>query len=384
MIEPRPRLLEGGSSLDLVAAADSAVVPAGRNFPTAVAATDRVDGILRQLHQRRVDELGADSSGLFDHYKRLLDAGRIAGASVSALAQIVQSLPQFDTYHVLRAGLGELAFVLAAMGLRTVAYESNSQRFDAVEAGLRELTETAPDIAERLAIGRDGIPVAPPGNNVLCIATHVMGYSAENEENALAELSCYGALLIEPRIFLRLRRTLEEQEAAVEAVRRRGFTVIREFSRLGVVYCAKPEVAPIPTVTVRSQFPAVANIVDALKTLSIEETGRHNVRLGSVGIRDYPFPFASALAIAPGVAWQSRAHFRQLREFLCGATETAFGPGLGLEIGGAFTLSRNGGVVAAGFGAEVPGEPQAVARDEALLIELGGTGWNLSGGACRD
>ena len=343
---------------------------------SAAIVADRLDRILVPLHQRRVAELGVDPSGLFDHYKQILDDGRIAARrGVSDLAHmIVQTLPHFDSYHVLRAGLGELAFVLAGMGLKVLACEAITQRFGAVEAGIRDLTESAPDVAQRVTAIYEAIPEAVPGKGVLCIAHHLMGFSAEQEDDALALLSRYDAILIEPRIFLRLRQTLEEQEAAVEALRSRGFTSIREFSGLGVVYCAKPSAAPMPIVTVRSELPAVTNIVDALRAMPLEETGRHNIRLGSVGIRDYPFPFGSALAIASGVAWQSCAHFRQMRDFLCSNVETPFGPGLGLEIGGAFTLARGSTSVAC-FGTGLPGEAANASQEEEWLIELGRIGW---------
>ncbi|MBY0320968.1 MAG: hypothetical protein K2X72_19760 [Reyranella sp.] len=343
---------------------------------TAAKAAERVDGILMPLHGRRVMELGVDPSGLFDHYKAILDGGHIANRrGVSDLAHVIgQSLPRFDAYHVLRSGLGELAFVLSAMGLRVLACEANTQRFAAVEAGVQALEREAPEIAQQIAALHEAVPSAPPGDNVLCIAHHLMGFSADQEDAVLALLSRYDAVLIEPRLFLHLRPTIAEQDEAVEAIRRRGFTFIREFSGLGVVYCAKPTVAPMPTMTVRSELPAVTNIVDALTAMPIEETGHHHVRLGAVSIRDYPFPFAGALAIACGVAWQSRAHFQQLRDFLCGDGETPFGHGLGLEVGGAFTFSRDSGRVAC-FGVGVAAAPAAAGSDEALLVELGRAGW---------
>ena len=343
---------------------------------TGVAAAARVDSSLVPLHQRRVADLGVDGSGLFDHYKRLLDTERIAGSlGTGVLAQmIVQSLPRFDGYHVLRAGLGELAFVLATMGLRVQGCEPNGRRFGAVEAGLQSLAESAPEIADRISISRETIPAAPSGDRTLCVANHLIGFAADEEEGALAALSAYGALLIEPRIFLRSRPTIDEQEDVVHVLRQRGFTFTRHFPRLGIVYCAKPEAPPIPTVMVHAQLPSTTSIVDALNGLPLEESGRLDIKPGAVGVRDYPFPFKSALAVATGVAWQSPAHFRQMRDHLCGTAQSPFGPGLGLEIGGAFTLSRDGTSTAV-FGTRLPVDPKSAGGDEALLVELGRVGW---------
>lgn len=354
------------------------VVPADEHalVMSGTVAADRIDRILVPLHSRRVTELGVDGSGLFDHYKRLLDSGCIAGSmGNSAFAQmIVQSLPRFDDYHVLRAGLGEFAFVLAAMGLRVRACEANGQRFGAVEAGLQSLAENAPELAERLSISSDSIPAVPSGGRILCIANHLTGFRADQEESALDSLSGYTAILIQPRIFLRLRESIDEREDVLQALRLRGFTFIRHYASLGIAYCAKSEAPEMPTVMVHAQLPSTASIVDALHGLPLEESGRLDMRPGAVGIRDYPFPFKSALAVSTGVAWQSPAHFRQMRDHLSGSAQGPFGQGLGLEIGGAFTLSRDGASIAT-FGTQLPFDPGSAERDEALLIELARSGW---------
>ena len=340
----------------------------------AKSAAAQIDAIMVPLHQRRVAELGVDDSGLFEHYKRILDSGHIADRVADLALMIGQSLPRFDKYLVLRSGLGELAFVFAAMGLEVMACEANARRFTAVEASLRALLESDPGTARRVSALLETVPAIEADGSVLCVAHQLMGISPDQEGATLERLSQFDAVLIEPRIFLRLRESLEEQEDAVELLRCRGFTQIRSFRRLGLVYCAKADVPPPPTVIVKSELPAVDNIVNALKSMSNDETGLHEIRLGAVGIRDYPYPFAAALAVATGVTWQSRDHYLKLRDVLCGTAETASGPGLGLEIGGAFTLVREADAVRAAFSASSsrPGEAK---DDEAILLDLGRSGW---------
>ena len=223
--------------------------------PSAAGATERVNDKLLQLHLGRVAALGVDESGLYAHYKGLLDSERIAGQSVAELANLITYLlPRFDRYDVLRAGLGELAFVLAALGLRAVGFDQNPKRFAAMTAGLEEFTNEDLEIASRLTIGRAAIPDLPRRNRVLGIATHLIGYTPEQQEQAINKLSAYSALLIDPRVFLYLRNSDEEREAIVETLRSLGFTQIREFPKLSVVYCAKPDI--LSTENIQETTPA--------------------------------------------------------------------------------------------------------------------------------
>ncbi|MGH9810941.1 MAG: hypothetical protein ACRD9W_27465, partial [Terriglobia bacterium] len=53
-------------------------VPEAETRPIAAAAK-RINDTLLRVHRDRVEALGVDRSGLYQHYKRLLDEGRIAG-----------------------------------------------------------------------------------------------------------------------------------------------------------------------------------------------------------------------------------------------------------------------------------------------------------------
>jgi hypothetical protein len=224
------------------------VTPATPTPTWATEAAKCVDSVLIPLHGRRVAELGIDDSGLYDHYKLLLDRGQFATPAVTGLVEtIAQSLPRFAVYHVLRAGLGELAFTLGATRRKVVACESEALRFRALQAGLEALGAKVPDVASFVSSSPEAIPQVSPenANDVLCVAVHLMGYYRQDEqERALEQLSRYSALLIQPRTFLKLRDDPQEQKDAVDALRSRGFTVLRQLPQ-DLLYCAKPGSAPL-------------------------------------------------------------------------------------------------------------------------------------------
>src|SRR5262249_21625942 len=126
-------------------------------------------------------------------------------------------------------------------------------------------------------------------------------------------------------------------------------------------------------INVLSEFPSISNIVEILSRAPLNETGRHDMRSAVASVRDFPFPYSAGLAITPGVSWVSRAHFHEVRNFLCGTGKTKYGTALGLEIGGAFTLCRDKRT--ARFGTPRPGASEDEEGDEAAIIDLAKAGW---------
>lgn len=331
----------------------------------------KVNTLLCELHRSRVNELGVDASGLYDHYHRRLNKNEIVDPTVAPLARaIVRILPEFETYHVLRAGLGELAFVLAAMGLRTVACDVNTGRFKAIQAGFEGLCTDLPIIRSRLGIRHVAIPSVDPGNRTLGIAKAFIGFRPADEEKALISLAQYDALLVQPSAFLWQRTSADEQHEAIASLRRLGFTTVRELPEFGMVYCSKPGIPAKRNIVLRNELPSIDNIVAAVASHPTSEAGCHALPVAAAGVRDFPFPFAAGLALATGTIWESRRHFRLMREFLAGRGETPHGDGLGLEIGGAFTLSR-GDTIQARFGTG----PAQSEQDESHIVELARAGW---------
>jgi hypothetical protein len=169
----------------------------------------------------------------------LLDVEAIAGPAVATLAGIVTDvLPPFEEYHVLRAGLGELAFVLASLGLTTRGYEANAARFEAMKAGLARLAADDPQITRGLTIHEAALPEIPAPNRILGLAHHLIGYPPEQQDQVLARLAGYSALLINPAEFLFNRPSAEEQDELLAKLDALGFRHIRRVSE-HFLFCSR-------------------------------------------------------------------------------------------------------------------------------------------------
>ena len=228
---------------ELLKAADPATsATESPGLTPAERAADKINEGLLLLHRERVAAMGVDGSGLFQHYNQRLDFKDIAGRQVKDLAHLIVSvLPKFDRYDVLRAGLGELAFVLAALGLRTGAFDQNARRLEAIYAGLAKFGGEDPEWGRRLMVGRAAVPDVARQGRYLAIAHYFVGFTPAHEDKILDQLACYSAVLIDPGTFLYARPSPEERDAAIQAMRSRGFTRIQEYPRLGVVYCGRPD-----------------------------------------------------------------------------------------------------------------------------------------------
>ena len=80
----------------------------------------------------RLAERGLSESGLYEHYKRLLDQRDLVAPRIPAAQAICEFLPRFGRYVVLRAGLGELGFVIAAAGAPVDMFEGTRTRLRAI------------------------------------------------------------------------------------------------------------------------------------------------------------------------------------------------------------------------------------------------------------
>lgn len=201
-----------------------------------------VNAALIALHTRRLNELGPDASGLYAHYEMLLGRGSIIREYEAKVFKLLRTaLPSYDEYAVLRAGLGELAFLIGEAGLRVTACESDQRRFEAMVAGLRYLTASSPALTDRIRAVRAYAPDQASDRSSLAVATDfVLGLSLESDENFRRQLRGFDALFICPRLFLRTRNSLSEQRSVIEFLRHLGFTRLIDFPEDQMVYAARP------------------------------------------------------------------------------------------------------------------------------------------------
>lgn len=201
-----------------------------------------VNAALLELHRSRVARQGADGAGLFSHYAALLDEGMLFRAEeIEAFRLVQEVLPAYGEYVVLRAGLGELAFLLNGAGRRVAACEPNAARFQALEAGLAQLVGARIVDGRRFRIAADFVAERSKARPVLGVATDfVSGLALEDDDEFCRRLRQLDGLLINPRLFIRLRETPSERRAVAAFLHSLGFTDVRAFDRMEMAYFVRP------------------------------------------------------------------------------------------------------------------------------------------------
>ena len=207
----------------------------------ALSVQTRLNAELCALHAARVAELGIAGSGLFEHYDRLLQRRALIGPrEIEAADAIDRFVPSHDFYVVLRAGLGELAFLLAAAGRRVIACEPHARRRAAIEAGLEALQDVGLVQPGDVTVSDRLIPDRVPGGSMMAVALDAAQYKTEAEAApSLEALALFDGLLIDPRLFLCLRASAEARDELLDRLRREGFDLQRRYPAEGLVWCAR-------------------------------------------------------------------------------------------------------------------------------------------------
>lgn len=240
----------------------------------------KVDSALVELHSRRLTEFGIDESGLFSHYAGLLRQGAIIRLDeIQAFRLVREAVPAYGCYVVLRAGLGELAFLLNSAGLHVAACEPNAARMKALKAGLDHLLAKNVVSRERFTMVSGFVPDKIDARPLLGVATDfVFDLPLEQSQAFCRGLRRFDGLLINPRLFIRLREQPSEQRAVTEFLRSLEFAEVAKFPREQMIYFARAsgerdlaprdravhsEVAP-PSSTVAADFDALLERLMAL------------------------------------------------------------------------------------------------------------------------
>jgi hypothetical protein len=205
----------------------------------------RLNEVLCEISERRVAALGVDGSGLYQHYHALLTKKMLLSDRERTLTNlIVRFLPSHSSYHLLRAGLGELAFLLAAKGLSLSVYEPNANRRAAIADISEELTARFNIPFEsriNLNVNQDLPGQETDELDGLCIAPFLQGNdSAMNDPSNAIWLSRFEALLFDPGYIFRRRNTETEQQTFVDEVIKYGrYNKKVVFPSLNLVYCKR-------------------------------------------------------------------------------------------------------------------------------------------------
>lgn len=168
-----------------------------------------LDARLLAFHGKRLQKLGRDESGLFQHYETLLNGGSIFESSDEVrIPFVLERLPAYDRYVVLRGGLGETAFALAEAGRRVTVWEPNAARRKAIDEAFQHLSAGSKAIRNNFTHAKVGFTEIPlkSGETSLGIAFGLIMGGAGDDDEALARAAARThALLYTPRLFLRTR-----------------------------------------------------------------------------------------------------------------------------------------------------------------------------------
>lgn len=199
-----------------------------------------LNALLVPFHRERLARLGIDDSGLHAHYALLLERGIVVGERDLEVANVVlRFLPQFEHYHVFRAGLGEIAFLLAAFGSPTVGFDPFSGRFSAMVEGWKYL-QACGLIGNDFDAKNEIVPETEENKSTLGVATQLLlTVSAAQREAILVRLESYDAILFDPSMLIDQRPDPREQEKLITRLRDAGFAYTRPFPQQRLMYCAK-------------------------------------------------------------------------------------------------------------------------------------------------
>ena len=209
----------------------------------------QLNGALCDIYEKRLLRLGIEGGGLYEHYNLLLSRKEILQMKDVGLANLVlYCLPAFPSYHVPRAGLGEIPLLLAYEGLQVVAFEPHENRRKAIDDLVSEMKSRGmgSPVGDVEMGGALDVPDAPVDPQAMCIATFLPStYPLDQQEALMAALVRYSALVFDPRSLFRRRETVAEQDRCVQQlVAMGGYTKILPFPAQNVVFCSRPSMVP--------------------------------------------------------------------------------------------------------------------------------------------
>jgi hypothetical protein len=112
-----------------------------------------------------------------------------------------------------------------------------------------------------------------------------------------------------------------------------------------------------------------------LADMTLEESGRILPQKNGVSVRPYPFPYRAALTVNNDADSMSHKVFEDWHAYVCGTKSTAYGDGLGLEIGDSFWLWSSAADSLALHEQHAKQQPWKETSSLARLVELGRSGW---------
>lgn len=199
------------------------------------------------FYAARAEKLGVDAAGLGIEFIGKLRSRTIVPSAHLGLINLLDGyLPHFDEIVVSRAGIGEVALPLAAMGYSVTACETSAARRAALEAAAAALGQVLPAAADRIRLSAELLPDAGHcgAGRRLFIGIDLIA-APKDHPRLLQHLASFDAALLSGRSFLHVRRTPEERRALAGELKEAGFHVVRDYPYQGLLYVeALPPTSP--------------------------------------------------------------------------------------------------------------------------------------------
>lgn len=201
--------------------------------PTSEQLIEFLNKTLIGYHLERVDALGVNESGLYQHYVGLAQSGSLVQPHLAAVLRVVDCLlPRFDRYIVHKDGLGEVTLMLALRGYTVTGLEPNGPRHAAMQASVSHVAQERPEIAS-LVTTECGYTLAgdpDPSERTLALCLEMSGTLTDaQKEGIISALGRYSALLVNTRLFLGVNTTAEARKERTDSLRAQGWREVAEW-----------------------------------------------------------------------------------------------------------------------------------------------------------
>lgn len=202
-------------------------------------AAARLDSILMPVAKMRLQTLGLDDSGAYNFYEVRLGHGTVFADYELEIARLFAELsPRPRLVHEIGVGWGQLSFLLAAIGIDTVALEVDRRRYAAGAALHGVINAADPATAQRCQVLYERFPspdLDPTG--AVALATNLFFTTTPAERAAiLAALARYDSCVIDVDRFLVMGRSSEDRAAVIAEFAAAGM-VGERFADLGASAC---------------------------------------------------------------------------------------------------------------------------------------------------
>jgi len=206
-----------------------------------------LDGYIYRVMARMLRSDGPQESGLYDFYKARIERERraLSGYDRLLFAYLTSHFEPNDQ-QVLHAGIGvgTLASALAVSGFRVAGLERDDGRFKAASRVRAAVCDAWPEVAERYEVVAGTFPttVLSPswtsGRTILLFTNCAADWTDAFTDSIIDLFPRFGGVLLDSRLFGRVRDAEDERESLMRAIERRGLTAtpLLETRGLGAYY----------------------------------------------------------------------------------------------------------------------------------------------------